>query len=356
VPFHFITPVWGERFTERYLQIFLPAQLHNLAQVRSASIYKIVTDRPDIIRQSDAFERLSAIMPVQFLPLPLPQGHAYVGMTQAYRAALGAEDISYVFLTPDSIWSDGSFAALERLVARGYRAVMVSGPRVAAEPFLSDFGARRSISARELAQLTVRHTHRIIEACMFCRGFHNTHPAAIYWRTPDCLIARHYVHHPLLLRPSAPITEMHNTLDFDLVPSHVAEREIHVCCDSDEILGVDVAPSSYDQGTFAEGDLSDEHVITWFERGWPTSFHARLARHTIYVHSGDLGLRHFCIGLMAGIVIHRIALKMRMRRYGALAKRATRQFVGWLRPTPVGHVLRPVARRLRRLRHWIGAR
>lgn len=365
--FHFITPVWGEAFTQRYLEIFLPAQLDNLAQVRSASVYKIVTDRPDVIRQSDAFQALSTTMPVQFVALPASEGHAYVGMTQAYRAAVGPAEISYVFLTPDSIWSDGSFSALERLVARGYRAVMISGPRVASEPFLRDYGTRRSIRARELAQLTVRHTHRIIEACMFGRGYHNTHPAALYWRTPDCLIARHYVHHPLLLRPRAAITGIRNTVDYDLVPSHVAEREIYVSCDSDEILGVDVAPAGYDQGTFADGDLSDDHVIAWFEREWPTSFHARLARHTIYVHSGDLSLRHFWIGFMAGVVVHRIALKIRMRRYGALAKqgpaacagllRAKRgQFVAWLRTTPMACVLRPVVRRLRRLRQRMGAR
>src|SRR5882762_4722390 len=67
--FHFLTPIWGTDFTDRYLRFFLPAQIENLRAFADC-VYKIIAtpEAEEQIRQSPVFERLRATINVQFLP------------------------------------------------------------------------------------------------------------------------------------------------------------------------------------------------------------------------------------------------------------------------------------------------
>jgi hypothetical protein len=305
--FHFLTPIWGKDFTERYIEIFLPAQIENLQAFRD-SVYKIVTtpESEEKIKQSTALARLSQTIKVQFLPLG-DSSTDYGRMSVGYEIGMhdSPPDTAFFYLTPDSIWSRGSFERCRDLAAAGYRAVMVSGPRVSLEDFIADFGTRTSIDGRELAELSERHVHKIIRSFMHGQRFHNSHPAALYWEVAGGLVARHFVYHPLLVRPRKPVEVVRETLDYE-IGALVPRRKIYVCTDSDDIFGVDVALRDYDQGAIRPGPLSEDHVVEWLLSDWPTAFHRWLGRHTVFVHSKPIGPDHLSAARMAEETLRRI--------------------------------------------------
>jgi hypothetical protein len=231
-------------------------------------------------------------------------------MSSGYELGMrdAAPDTSFVFLTPDSVWSSGSFDALKRLVTNGYRAVMVSGPRVNLEGFVPEFianGGMNGITARRLSWLLEKHLHKSFRAFMFGQPFHNTHPAALYWQVEGGLVARHFVQHPLLVRPRKPVRVVEETIDYNIA-AFVRRSEVYVCRDSDEILGVDLGEQDSYQGIVRRGPLSDEHVVNWLQSEWPTRFHKWLGRHTIHFHSEDIGPQHLAAALEAEATVRRI--------------------------------------------------
>lgn len=275
-PFHLLTPVWGDRFTQRYIEFFLPAQLADLRSC-SGDLYKIVTTRRDAeaIRSSAAFRQLSSLLQTEFVYFrdeELAIG-SYPLMTRGYERCLQAPlGTSFVFLTPDSIWSPGCFRRLRELVVDGYRAVLIGGIRVKRETFVPEF-LRSQRDARTLSTLAVKHVQKITESFMFDMDFHNRDPAALYWRVGDGLLAYHFVCHPLLIRPRIAIDRITDTIDYRVVPRTVHLSEVYVVQDSEDLLGVDVADADYDQKSIDPGPLTREHVIKWLDSGWPTAFH-----------------------------------------------------------------------------------
>lgn len=319
--FHFLTPVWGDEFVSRYVDFFLPAQINNLLP---GMIYKIITTESGEreIRSSKAFRALKEIMQVIFLRIP-DISCSYTRMSVGYEIGMGGvdDDATFVFLTPDSIWSSGSFNAMRAIIDCGYRAVMIPGPRANIEGFVPEYLARcdkmMRLDSRTMSALFMEHMHRIIKSCMFDQGFHNTHPAALYWKSDRGYVARHFVYHPLAVRPRAPIARIRATIDYDLAPSCVKESDIYLVTDSDEILGIDLAASTYDQGTIEAGDLDVGHVIKWFENGWPTAFHGRLGMSRVFIHADDLGKqyeKHIAASNEVAGHIRRYLYTMRARR------------------------------------------
>jgi hypothetical protein len=293
MPFQFLVPLWGEAFTKRYAELFLPAQLPNLTGF-PRDVYKIITtpESERVIRNCEAYRDLASMMEVQFLPVGASSDN-YRRMSMAYEIGMqgAGPDTSFVFLTPDSVWSLGSFDVLKRLVNSGYRAVMVSGPRANLEGFVPEFlsmGGLNGTTAPNLSRLLETHLHRSFQSFMLGQSSHNTHPAALYWGVDGGLVARHFVQHPILVRPRKIIRSVEETIDYN-VATFVPRSEVYVCTDSDEILGVDIGQLDSYQGNVRPGPLTDEHVVSWLQSEWPTRFHKWLGRHTIYFHSKDIG-------------------------------------------------------------------
>jgi hypothetical protein len=237
-------------------------------------------------------------MRVQFLYFRDDDQHNYFKMSRAYEIGMTAQDVyagqtAFIFLTPDSIWSRGSFSRLILLAERGIRAVMVFGHRVSLESFVPAFRAccdkEGLINSRVLAQLALDHQHKITKSFMLKQDVHNIHPAALIWRADKGLVCRAFVFHPLMLLPKKAITKVEESIDYNLVPNSVSRKDIYVVEDSDEILGVDVAEVQYDQASIQNGPLLPYHVLQWFVRGWPTDFHKWLGKHTVVTHADDLG-------------------------------------------------------------------
>src|SRR5262249_55032826 len=146
-----IVPVWGERFVARFVQFGLPTQLApgNLpALPAECCAYHIFTPsaEAETIRRSGSFQRLAGLFPTFIECIDdVYRGHAYAAMTECHNRGLalgGGEDSVFVFLSPDSLWADGSFRTMRVQIEEGKRAVLMAGPRVVAETVLPIVGAR----------------------------------------------------------------------------------------------------------------------------------------------------------------------------------------------------------------------
>jgi hypothetical protein len=328
--FHFLTPVWGKDFVTRYVNIFLPAQLPNLHNF-SGSVYKIITRPEDaaIIRSSDAFKKLSSIMEPQLIFGLEDTSNNYRRMSHGYEIGMrGAPSLTpFVFLTPDSIWSLGSFDKLKELLTRGYNAVLVPGFRVTLESFLNDFRAYPDgISGRQLCMMAEKHMHNQFRSFIWGEKFHNIHPAAIYWRVTGGFVARHFVLHPLMVRAAKPIDAMAHTLDYDMATC-IRRSEIYICTDSDEIFGIDAALKNHCRWSIKPGPVTEEDILVWFAGGWPNKFHRWLGEHTLYIHSGDIGESHRNAARESSQCIKRIYKRMALSVFFHSPWKETKKFI-----------------------------
>jgi uncharacterized surface protein with fasciclin (FAS1) repeats len=176
VLFHLITNVWGAGHTDLFLSLTLPnvlspANLPALARAHDVR-YRIHTTPADRrrIEDSPAGRRLAGLVPVEFAS-PLGERRPDVAFhvhwfhrtaAQAKRAGAVA-----VFVPPDTLWSDGSFARCGEVMAGGARAIATPFLQVVAETCTPEVLARFrdasdgsiAIPAAALADLGRRHLH-----------------------------------------------------------------------------------------------------------------------------------------------------------------------------------------------------
>ena len=136
---HFIVAVWDEPHRGNFLDVVLPNQLTpgNLGAFAGNKdcCYRIFTrpvDRPRL-QDSPVIDRLQELMKVDLIEVPglgeqKSQYHTYADMTRCHMYGVNDADVAgaaIVFLPADSIWSEGSFAALAGHYASGKTAVML---------------------------------------------------------------------------------------------------------------------------------------------------------------------------------------------------------------------------------------
>ena len=182
--FHIIQAVWGEAYIDLLLNVALPSQLApgNLPVFRNSDhqvIYKIytTTNAAQSIGRNPVFLQLCAIMPTEFVCVDdivntagiMSPEQKYHAMSECHRMAMeGARksEAGLIFLSPDCMQSDGTFASLLKLAESGKRAVVMSALRVVKETFVPELvsGFRRAdgtirVSSRELVKLACEHWH-----------------------------------------------------------------------------------------------------------------------------------------------------------------------------------------------------
>jgi hypothetical protein len=300
-----IVPVWGDSFVARFLQFGLPTQLapSNLpALPADRCAYHIFTTSTDAeqVRSAAAYRRLCATMPTFIENLDSAyRGHAYAAMTECHNRGLAlgrGRDCIFVFLSPDSLWADGSFLAMHRHIEAGKRAVLMAGPRVVAEDVLPILSALLSpvdssirLTGRELAALLVRHMHHSTRAYLWENG--GSRGAGHYcWTvgTQGLLIRATHLH-PVAVRPVNPNMRLTTNLDGDFVGRCCPEMShIHVVTDSDEMCTLEFSNADYLEGFYPNGPLSRADHLAFLERN-TDAHHRDYLRHCIRIHVGQVG-------------------------------------------------------------------
>lgn len=267
----FLVPVWGRKYLELFLDVCLPLMLTkgNLGHFggRSDAVFLILTTRADckLLEAHESFLRLRSMVRTEILLIDglVDFSSPHKAMSDAYVLGMNSRFVQrsstyYVFLTPDSFWSDGSFRRLEDLAGQRYNAVMVVGLRTSLqhmEPYLS---ARigmapddPAIPNRELVTQSLRALHPMAKAHDWLSGrFINAWPSQVYWRLGrDLMFVRAFHMHPLMVLAPKKRVKVGTTIDGDFLTrlGYEASR-YHVVTDSDEMVGIEMTDHNRDWG------------------------------------------------------------------------------------------------------------
>lgn len=262
--FMFVVPVWGEQYTELFCEVCLPLILtdNNLGFFRGDSTAKFViaTTFKDsaTLRRSSAFQALEQIMTVRLILIDglVDLRNPHGAMSDCYRFAMELPEVmpsktSFIFLTPDSFWSDGSFRRLYELKQDGYKVVMVLGLRVCLEKarpaLMNIIRQRRNLrsDAETLVRLALQNLHPMSKAHNWFSdaGFLNVWPSHIYWMLgKESLMAHGFHLHPLMVRAPRRRVRIGTTIDGEfLARLPYPKRSFYVVQDSNEITGLELS-------------------------------------------------------------------------------------------------------------------
>jgi hypothetical protein len=300
-----IVPVWGEQFVARFMQYGLPSQLApgNLpALPRDRCAYHLFTTSADaeVMRRASAFQLLSRLMPTRVETIDdLYRGHAYAAMTECHNRGLAlgrGKDCVFVFLSPDSLWADGSFRAMHEQIGGGKRAVLMAGPRVVAETLLPLVGARSCtddwsirLTGRELATLLVQHMHHSTRAYLWQAG--GSRGAGHYcWIVGEQGMLIRATHlHPVAVRPVDRNIRLTTNLDGDFVGRCCPDvSQIHVVTDSDEMCTLEFSSAGYLEGFYPDTSLSRSEHLAFLEKN-TDAHHREYLRRCICIHAREIG-------------------------------------------------------------------
>lgn len=261
--YHLITAVWGQAYGDLYLNLVLPTQLSpgNLPALASAKgcQYRIYTTRSDAQRmiQHPAIQAVQRIMPVEILlmdHIDTQTSTRYAPMTACHRHAIktaNEQGAAVVFLSPDAIFSDGSFAHMRRWAEQGKRAIMIGSYRLDRDRFAQAVKEQFApwpdgcimIPPRPLVGLSLDHLHPFTQGLLWGHRDFNRLVSHTYWLLPgQGILARCFHLHPMLVRPQCPEVMPPTTIDGDYLRHACPDlQSFHVVTDSDDITAVELS-------------------------------------------------------------------------------------------------------------------
>jgi hypothetical protein len=298
--YHLLTPVWGESYTRLYLEIVIPAQLaaENLSAFSDnpSNRYVIFTRAADAerIRASAIYAQLNNIMRVSFRLIEEEIRVPHDVMSNCFRRGINdaeAADAAVIFLTPDLVFANGSFAALKRRCEQGADVVYVPGIRTlkdsvsaALKPYVHD--GKVTVSPCELMRIALDHLHPLADSSWWEEGDGDLVPANIYWRVGNEGLIGHCFHlHPILVASQRKKPIFFGTVDDDFVPAACPnDAHDYVVTDSDEILAIELSdPVRHFRTGFQKGSI--DHVVTWAEQ-FADSRHRSIFSRQLRLHVG----------------------------------------------------------------------
>ena len=300
---YFMTPVWGEAYTGLFLDVVIPSQLApgNLPGLYDTERcrYLIFTTLQDanVITASPQYRALSNIIPVQVLLIDGEIKAPHNTMSECFRQGIAMADeanAASIFLTPDLVFSDGSFRTLQRLVIQGRRVIYITGIRLIKQPAVSalrDKFLRGGVIAAEpndLMDIALRNLHPLAYSSFWEEGEEDLIPANLYWRVGSKgILARCFHLHPVLVYPEVKRAVFFGTVDDDYVLASCPDAmNDYVVRDSDELLAVELSELGHFFLTgMRKGSFAD--VAFWAEMA-ANSRHRTLIDVPIRLHCGKI--------------------------------------------------------------------
>ena len=260
--FHVVALVWGNEYIDPFLELSLPSLLApgNIPSLGAVApvVFKFFTQAADVPRLTadPTVEALRKVAEVRFETVDnLIKSDKYAVMRTCHREALQDAYLvraAVVFVVPDAVQSDGSFATVAKVVQAGKRVVMVPSLRVVKESAAAQLRRRYMptpgepvvASARELVRLGMSHMHPDCRTRFWDRKDFTPNPVTVQWKVNnDGFILRGFHLHPLLSFPTHPSVHALSTLDDDLLLLACPDYNLfHVVEDSDDGFFVDLSP------------------------------------------------------------------------------------------------------------------
>jgi hypothetical protein len=237
-----------------------PGNLPTLAAgVNCEYVIHTTADDAMHIRQSAAFQRLRALLPVS-LQLFKP-GKTRNPITLHHQIWRQASDHArrhralILLMAPDVAWADGSFGRLRAAIEAGKRAIFMAYPRVVSETILPAIAKgfppsvdqSVTIPPPDLLTLALTHIHPLMAAySRSSDNFPRTHPEMILWPIAGGgFMLRLLARELFCFEPGR-----YKLNSQSLLACHPASEEIEVLRDSREFLGVSFSPLWKDTGWY----------------------------------------------------------------------------------------------------------
>ena len=308
--------VWGEQYLKLYLDAALPNHLAPgnvpaLARdpaVTSCSYRLYVREsEAEAIRRHPAFQALNSYLPVEFDYIDdLLQDHpakTCVLCNSHLLAQAGRSDTHVIFLTPDTLYSDGSFAELARLALSGKSTVLIGWFRVKKEAVLKEMLRYKeqgviAVDSRTMVSLALKHRHPVSDTWFWdAENFIRSWPAKLLWRVDENnLLERSFHLMPLMVKPQRPeeelISHTHPGLQIDgndyLSRACPDPSRIHIVADSDQIFCIDMLSEGVcDAAEFGSGRSNALELALWAQN-WTWQSQRNNFRTSIRHHAGEI--------------------------------------------------------------------
>lgn len=305
----FITPVWGEKYLDIFLNISLPTQLasNNLPKIANHQevAYLIYTCPQDVSRleASPIIARLAKILRTEIIgasQINFNSSHHYDPFSECYRMGMKKaerEHAAAVFLTADQVWADGSLSHIIGLGDAGYRAVMISGPRVNQEAFIplfkKDFAQKEviNISSRQAVKMSMDHIHPWDRSLFWDKDNIGRSASFMYWSVPnEGFIMRCFHLHPVFLNPAKRFPRLRQTIDgSDFVRKACPNlNDLHVVQDSDEVMYFSLAPKEQSSEWIDRPKKDLRDTISWARTMGISRHNLYYLKKIVRFHTGEI--------------------------------------------------------------------
>ncbi|MBT9548438.1 MAG: hypothetical protein IV090_23800 [Candidatus Sericytochromatia bacterium] len=249
-PFHILVPVWGENYTETFLNYLVPSLLAegNLpAWPYSAhTVLQIATRQEDALQMeaSPFFQRLRHFVPIQFQIFEFAQfkhlqiGQAFEAKYQLLNDIMGlllqqamAVSAHVIPLVSDVVLADNFFSYLRQALEAETVLLLMAGPRLALTAKNSLETGRKNgtlaLSPRQLNQRIFSDLHPHEQACFIDAPVFSQWPSHVYyWQNPRLVISRWFHLHPFFLYcPQVVQGQRTVSIEADLLNQYQGRRE-----------------------------------------------------------------------------------------------------------------------------------
>lgn len=282
--YSFITPVWGETYIDTFLNVSLPTQLSakNLLCLanRPGVTYRIYTRPQDVARleASAILDHLAKCIKTEVIKaskVNFNAFHHYESFSDCYRLGIATaerENAAAIFLTADQVWADGSLKKIVELGDAGYRAVMISGPRVNENSFVPELMRQLkgrnaiTIPSPKAVKMAMDHLHPW-DRSLFWDVESTGRPASfMYWLVPNEGFIMRCLHlHPVLVNPSNGFPHLHGTIDGSGFMRKACPdlNDLYVIQDSGEAMYFSVAPPDQSSEWIDRPKTDFHSVVSW---------------------------------------------------------------------------------------------
>jgi hypothetical protein len=304
--------VWGDAYLDRMFRAGLPSQLSdgNLRGIPASrlGVYEFYTTRRDecAIRQSRAFRALEKVIDVRFVAIDDILAGAkskWTVMRHCNREAVrnaDATDGSVFFVSPDQVWSDGSFRRAADRIVEGYAAVMCPGPRATLEGFLPALRERfldtddvsMPVPARELVGLGLEYLHPEMDTWFWDSPRYFKCPTYVMFDVPgQGVLAFCYILHPVVVRAQVRGAPFRQILDQDYLLAACPDiSRIFIADDSDEVFHFEMTARDTPTPPMPDevGNIDGVAAMAWYGEWQYNAHHREFAKRPIKLHFGSV--------------------------------------------------------------------
>lgn len=330
---------WGREAVHAFLELALPNQLSrgNLPDIAGEAplIYRIYTDEDSAttLCAHPALQALRTIANVYVDAFPsqrMVSGSGKYGLAnQCHRHAVLEANLqrrAIVFLSPDSIVSEGCFARLRAWQRAGRCTVLCTGPRLTREtvlPALDAVSHRQpvrdvatlGVSARDLARLVARHMHPCMQGSYVDAGYVTDAWSCLYHAVGESGVLARQMHlHPLLVMPDDRGALPDYTIDSTWVGEACPDRtRIRVVADSDDLAAFSWSEraENADMRRYTEAPWSKTQIMAHLARRHITEFNLWLMEHRMYLHAEDLSPQWAATAVHSDALVQQLIRQLR---------------------------------------------